>query len=100
MSYGFSVTSGSAGTVTINSDNDAVGVYIDSFYVAYNTSVSKSYPDFYGSALFTIIIQNDRTKLNVPITNINNSTKVVQVTSTTQSAPARQNGFFVIVLGK
>jgi hypothetical protein len=100
MSYGFSLTTGSGSTVTINSDNDAVGVFLDYFFVPYNTTVTRSYGSFFGSALFTLVLQQDRTKLNVPVTSVNNSTKTVSVTSTTQTATARQSGLYVIVLGK
>jgi len=100
MSYGFSLTTGSGDKVTINSDNDAVGVFLDYFFVPYNTTVTRSYSSFFGSALFTIVLQQDRKKLNVPVTTINNSTKTVSVTSTTQTSSARQSGMYVIVLGK
>lgn len=100
MSYGFSLTTGSGSAVTINSDNDAVGVFLDYFFVPYNTTVTRSYSSFFGSALFTLVLQQDRAKLNVPVTSINNSTKTVSVTSTTQTATARQSGLYVIVLGK
>jgi hypothetical protein len=101
MSFGFAVTSGTGGSlVSVNSDNDAVGVFLDYFFVPYNTTVTKSYSSFYGSALFTIVIQQDRTKLNTPTTSINNSTKSVSVTSQASTATARQSGLYVIVLGK
>jgi hypothetical protein len=100
MSYGFSLTTGSGSTVTIDSDNDAVGVFLDYFFVPYNSTVSRSYSSFYGTALFTLVLQQDRTKLNVPITSVTNSTKSVSVTATTQGATARQSGLYVIVLGK
>lgn len=100
MSYGFSLTTGSGSTVTINSDNDAVGVFLDYFFVPYNTTVSRSYSSFFGSALFTLVLQQNRTRLNVPVTTINNSAKTVSVTSTVQTATNRQSGLYVIVFGK
>lgn len=100
MSYGFSLVTGSGATVSINSDNDAVGVFLDYFFVPYNTTVTRSYSSFFGSTLFTLVLQQDRTKLNVPVTSINNSTKTVSVTSTVQTSSARQSGLYVIVLGK
>lgn len=100
MSYGFSLVTGSGSTVSINSDNDAVGVFLDYFFVPYNTTVTRSYSSFFGSTLFTLVLQQDRTKLNVPVTSINNSTKTVSVTSTVQTSSARQSGLYVIVLGK
>lgn len=100
MSYGFSLVTGSGSTVEINSDNDAVGVFLDYFFVAYNTTVTRSYSSFFGSALFTLVLQQDRTKLNVPVTSINNTTKTVSVTSTAQTAIGRQSGLYVVVLGK
>ena len=100
MSFGFKIVSGSGSTVEINSDNDAVGVYLDRFFVAYNTTVTKSYPSFYGSAIYTIIIQADATRANIALTSINNTTKTVSVTSTPSAAPARQTGVWVTVLGK
>jgi hypothetical protein len=100
MSNGFSITSGTGTFVSIDSSNDAVGVFLDTFFVPYNTNVTRSYPNFYGSKLFTIITQQDRTKANPPSTSINNTTKTVSVTSTTQAAAARQSGLYVTVLGK
>lgn len=100
MSYGFSVTSGSGSTVTVNSDNDAVGVFLDYFFVAYNTTVTRTYSSFYGTALFTIVLQENRAKLNTPTTSINNTSKSVTVTSQASTAVARQGGLYVIVLGK
>jgi hypothetical protein len=100
MSYGFSVTSGSGSTVTVDSDNDAVGVFLDYFFVPYNTTVTRSYSSFYGTALFTIALQENRTKLNVPTTSINNISKSVTVTSQPDTSVARQGGLYIIVLGK
>lgn len=100
MSNGFSITSGIGTFVSIDSNNDAVGVFLDTFFVPYNSNVTRSYPQFYGSKLFTIIVQQDRTKANPPNTSINNATKTVSVTSTAQTAALRQSGLYVTVLGK
>jgi hypothetical protein len=100
MSYGFSITSGTSSTITVDSDNDAVGVFLDYFFVPYNTTVTRSYSSFYGASLFTIVLQQNRTRLNTPTTSINNTSKSVSVTSQASSAVARQAGLYVIVLGK
>lgn len=100
MSYGFKIVSGSGATVEVNSDNDAVGIFLDYFFVPYNSTVTRSYPGFYGSALYTLVLQEGAAKLNVPTTSVNNSTKTVSVTSSSQSASARQAGLWVVVLGK
>jgi hypothetical protein len=100
MSYGFSITSGTSSTITVDSDNDAVGVFLDYFFVPYNTTVTRSYSSFYGTSLFTIVLQQNRTRLNTPTTSINNTSKSVSVTSQASSAVARQAGLYVIVLGK
>lgn len=100
MSFGFSLVTGSGSTVSINSDNDAVGVFLDFFLVPYETTVTKTYPDFFGSELFAIVMQQDKAKLNTPSTTINSTTKTVTVTSLTNSATSRQGGLTVMVLGK
>lgn len=100
MSYGFSFVSGSGNTVTVNSDNDAVGVFVDYFFVAYNTTVTNTYTSFEGTSLYALVIQQTANRLNVPITSINDTTKTVSVTSTLQTASARQAGLYVLVLGK
>jgi hypothetical protein len=101
MSYGFEVISGTTGTiVSVNSGNDAVGMFLDFFVVPYNTTFTKSYPSFYGTELYTIVMQQDRTKLNTPTTNINNSTKTVVVTSNSSTSTLRQGNLNVLVLGK
>lgn len=101
MSYGFQILSGSGGAVvSVNSDNNAVGMFLDFFVVPYNTTVTRSYPSFYGTELYTIVMQQDRTKLNTPTTNINNLTKTVGITSNASSVPIRQGNLNVLVLGK
>lgn len=101
MSYGFQILSGSGGAVvSVNSDNNAVGMFLDFFIVSYNTTVTRSYPSFYGTELYTIVMQQNRTKLNTPTTNINNSTKTVSVTSNSSASTLRQGNLNVLVLGK
>lgn len=100
MSYGFKLVTGAGATVEVDSDNDAVGVFLDYFFVPYNSTVTRSYASFYGTALYTLVLQEDSTKLNVPTTSINNATKTVSVTSSLQTASARQAGLWVVVLGK
>jgi len=101
MTYGFAITSGSSGAlVAVNSDNDAVGVYVDYFVVPYSTTVTRSYPDFYGTQLYAVVMQADSTKLNAPSTSINSSTKTVSVTSQSSISPRRQGNLNVLVLGK
>lgn len=101
MSYGFAITSGDLGAiVSINSDNDAVGMFVDLFDVTYNTTVSKSYPEFYGTELYTIVMQQSGSSLNSPSTTVTNATKTVTVTSLPSDFPNARGNLTVLVLGK
>lgn len=100
MSYGFSFVTGSTNLVTIDASNNAPGLFVDTFQVAYNSTVSKSYPSFVGTQLFVYTTTLDVTKINAPAITINNSTKSVSITAPSQTSTARQVGFNVIVFGK
>jgi hypothetical protein len=100
MSYGFALTSGTATPITINSDNDAVGVFVDYFNVGYNTTVTRTYSSFTGSQFFAILVPENYTKLVRTDTTITNSTKTVSVTVLSSTNTVNQVGVNVIVLGK
>lgn len=100
MSYGFSLNSGTGTPITVNSDNDAVGVYLDYFNVAYNTTVTRTYSSFTGTELFTILVPENYAKLVRTTTTITNSTKTVSVTVQSSTNVVNQVGVNVIILGK
>lgn len=100
MSYGFSLNSGTGTPITVNSDNDAVGVYLDYFNVSYNTTVTRTYSSFTGTELFTILVPENYAKLVRTTTTITNSTKTVSVTVQSSTNPVNQVGVNVIILGK
>jgi hypothetical protein len=100
MSYGFLLNSGTGSNVIIDSSNNAVGVFLDYFTVAYNTTESRSYPSFIGTQFFTVINQTNAEKITVANTTINNSTKTVTVTVPSSTNPSFQSSVNVIVVGK
>lgn len=99
MSFGFAITTGEGALVqTISSDNPP-GVIVDSFYVSYGTTVTRSYPNFPGSALYVIAVPQDATKMPGPVISVDNSGKSVSVQSPTAASAFMQVGFIALVLG-
>ena len=100
MSYGFTLNSGTGTPITVNSDNDAVGVYVDYFYVPYNTTQTRTYSSFVGTQLFTILLPENAAKISRTTTSINNGAKSVSVTSLSSTNAIFQVGVNVLVVGK
>lgn len=101
MPFGFSITSGTgASTVTVSENDAAVGVYLDSFTVPYNTTVTRTYSSFIGTDLAAFVTNADQSKLNVPTITINNPTKTVTIVSNPSASTNRQSDLRVVILGR
>ena len=100
MSYGFSIKTGSGNIVTIDAADEAPGLFLETFQVAYNSTISKSYPSFVGTQLFVYTTTLDVVKINIPSITVNNPAKSVSITAPSQISTANQVGFNVIVFGK
>lgn len=100
MSYGFSIVTGSGATVTIDSDKNVPGVFIDQFNVEYAQSQARSYPSFPGTQLFVFAFALNPAKVGAAQIGINQANKQVTVTAPTSALSDYQVGFQIYVFGR
>lgn len=107
MSYGFSISTGAGTVVDIVSSDSVPGVFIDQFYLTFVSGqvTNKSYPSFEGQNLYVFIIPDGnittagRGSETAVYTSVNNSTKTITLTCSSDVVGALQTNSYIVVLG-
>jgi hypothetical protein len=83
MSYGFKILSGEGKTLLIASSDEVPGVLIDYFYFdrLSMSSMSRSYPNFQGTAILATAITASTSGMHDVLISVNQSTKTVNLTA-------------------
>jgi hypothetical protein len=101
MTYGFSILSGSgASNLTVDSSSNAPGIFIDTFLIPYNSTVSRTYSNFSGSKLFAYITTTNPARISSSTIVINNISKTVSVTSPASANIREQVDLRAMIFGK